>query len=181
MKKTILAFIFALITGIVSAQTEEPTETPEDTISAKYHYNQVYDYYSPDIVAYHYKADDLMKFAKKYVGVPYVLAGKDSAGFDCAGYTFYCFKKFGVYLPYFAYEQGAIGQEIQLKDAKKGDLICFLGSNLNDKQIGHVGIVISEKGQKLTWIHAASRGVRIDNIDSPYYKPRLVTIRRVAE
>ncbi|MDJ1479160.1 C40 family peptidase [Cytophagaceae bacterium YF14B1] len=149
--------------------------------SDKYHYNQVYDYTSSDIIPYNYNADELTKLAKSFVGVPYVAEGKEPSGFDCSGFTFYVYKQFGIYLPYFSSEQGTIGNQVYMDEAQPGDLIFFTGSDPYTSTVGHVGIIVSQKGEKLTWVHATtSKGVRTDTMANTYYKARFLTIRRVA-
>lgn len=165
----LIIFLYAMVSAM--AQTDE-----------KYRYNQVYDYNGMDIVPYNYNAEELTKLAKSFVGVSYVAEGKDPAGFDCSGYTFYIYKQFGIYLPYFSSQQGEIGDLVMLEEAKPGDLIFFTGFDQYSSTVGHVGIIISRKGESLSWIHATtSKGVRIDNMTNTYYKTRFLKIRRVAE
>ncbi len=148
----------------------------------KYHYNQVYDYSSEELVPYRYNSDELTRLAKSYIGVPYAAEGKDPAGFDCSGFTFYIYKQFGVYLPYFSSQQGEIGSTVMMDEAAPGDLIFFTGYDQYSSTVGHVGIVVSKKGEKLAWVHATnSKGVRIDNLTNVYYKARFLGIRRIAE
>ncbi|MFL5727914.1 MAG: C40 family peptidase [Cytophagaceae bacterium] len=144
-----------------------------------YHFNQWYDYENDTIAPKQYHVDSLLHFAGKYLGVPYVSPGRDPSGFDCSGFTFYCFKTYGVYLPYTAHEQAEIGHEVHLLEARAGDLAFFQGYDKNDHKVHHVAIVTSKPGEKLQFIHAASHGVHRDNIDSPYYHPRLIEIRRI--
>jgi len=61
-------------------------------------------------------------------------------------------------------------------------LILFKGRNRRSKNIGHVGIVISEKGEPVKFIHSSvSDGVRIDKLDAEYYKNRFVKTVRLPE
>ena len=115
--------------------------------------------------------NDIVKFAKKYVGTPYAWAGNTPNGFDCSGYTSYVLKEFNVQVPRTASEQKANAKKIQTANAKKGDLVFFGKGN----SITHVGIVVSEKGEPLTMIHSStSRGIIITNIEtSTYWMPKL--------
>jgi cell wall-associated NlpC family hydrolase len=73
-----------------------------------------------------------------------------------------------------------VGIEISKKQIRKGDLIFFRGRNSKRGGIGHVGIVISEKDEPIKFIHSSSsNGVRIDALESPYYKKRYVKTTRV--
>lgn len=161
------------------AQTDEPVRDEPTPTDEKYRYNTVYDY--SDAVPYRFNATELTRLAKSLVGTPYLSEGKEPSGFDCSGFTFYVFKQYGVYLPYFSSQQGEIGETISLTDAQPGDLILFKGYDLYGA-IGHVGIVVSQKGEKLSWMHASSsKGVCLDNMANRYYQSRFVNIRRVAQ
>lgn len=122
---------------------------------------------------------EVVEFAKKYLGVSYVLGGKTpESGFDCSGYTRYVFKNFGYSLGTVASEQDSVGKEVSREELKEGDLILFL--NEGKTKIGHTGIYIG--GDQ--FIHAANpeRGVVIDNFSTnSYYSSRFVTARRIVE
>jgi gamma-D-glutamyl-L-lysine dipeptidyl-peptidase len=101
--------------------------------------------------------DTIVRWAKRYLYAPYLWGGRSPFGIDCSGLTQVIFKMSGINLPRDAWQQAEIGQNIPLKDAKKGDLAFFT----NDKgRVIHVGIMISP--HKI--IHA-SGCVRIDVLD----------------
>ncbi|MHB8828041.1 MAG: NlpC/P60 family protein [Syntrophales bacterium] len=106
----------------------------------------------------------LVKVALAFLGAPYRLGGSSVKGIDCSGYVKKIYALFGINLPRTAAEQSHVGVEVAKSSLTEGDLIFF---NTNNR-ISHVGIYIG--GNK--FIHAASRnkGVRIDNLDSSYYK-----------
>jgi len=106
----------------------------------------------------------LVKVALAFLGAPYRLGGSSVKGIDCSGYVKKIYALFGINLPRTAAEQSHVGVEVAKSNLTEGDLIFF---NTNNR-ISHVGIYIG--GNK--FIHAASRnkGVRIDNLDSSYYK-----------
>jgi murein DD-endopeptidase / murein LD-carboxypeptidase len=171
MRKNLLLLTFLMLaSGFSFAQEEQ---------EVAFHYNKWYDYENDTIAPKEFNIDSLLNFAGKFLGVPYVSPGRDPSGFDCSGFTFYCYRTFGVYLPYTAHEQADIGQEIHLLQAMPGDLLFFQGHDLNDHKVHHVAIVTSKPGEKLQFIHAASHGVHRDNIDSPYYHQRLLEIKRI--
>ena len=119
------------------------------------------------------KYDLLVVEALKYKGTKYTLGGCAPSGFDCSGYVKYVYAKFGISLPRTSVEQSKSGKRVGLNHVKKGDLLFFRGNNVKDRKIGHVGIVISEKGQPVSFIHAStSRGVVISKLSSKYYKDR---------
>jgi cell wall-associated NlpC family hydrolase len=126
-------------------------------------------------------ADSLIHFATQYLGVPYRSGGTSARGFDCSGFTSHVFSKFGYTIPHSSAGQSLAGQPVNKDEVQKGDLIFFKGSNARSKNVGHVGIVISEKGEKIRFIHASiNNGISIETIDSAYYRARYVkTIRLV--
>lgn len=114
---------------------------------------------------------EIISFAKKQLGVPYVSAGDNPSGFDCSGFTTYVLNNAGVKLPRRAKDQYEASQKIKEKDAQIGDLVFFS----NGTEISHVGIIISKLGKPKTMIHASSsKGISIVEIDSSnYWKPRV--------
>lgn len=121
---------------------------------------------------------EIIAFAKKLVGTPYLYGGITTKGFDCSGFTSYVFQNNGYSLPRTAQGQSERFEKVKLNAAEPGDLVFFGSSKTN---ISHVGIVISEKGQPLEMIHAStSRGVIIGKIEAdPYWSPRLQFVVRV--
>ncbi|MBE7000247.1 MAG: NlpC/P60 family protein [Ruminococcaceae bacterium] len=119
------------------------------------------------------KADKLISIAKQYLGVPYVWGGASPKGFDCGGFTKYCYNKIGTKLPHTG--QYNYGTKVKYSNLKKGDLVFF--SSSGSRSISHVGIYIS--GGK--FIHASSPGddVKIDTLASGYYYSHFVTARRI--
>lgn len=115
--------------------------------------------------------EDLVKFAKKYLGVPYVWAGEDPSGFDCSGFTSFVYKNAGIILPRRAVDQYVGSTKLKEKSVQKGDLIFFD----NGSGISHVGIVISDRGKSVVMIHSStSKGIVITDIESSdYWKSRV--------
>ena len=77
------------------------------------------------------KAEQVMGWAAKGVGTPYVYGGTSQSGWDCSGYTSWVYGKVGVNLPRSSGAQKAAGQVVSQSEAKPGDLIWHPG---------HVGI-----------------------------------------
>jgi cell wall-associated NlpC family hydrolase len=145
-----------------------------------YHYNKGYDYKHDTLRTKPFHLDSLVLFANQFIGCPYKGGGKSPSGFDCSGFAFYCFRTYGIYLPYSSTDQEKLGKEIYENEAAAGDLIFFQGQDIFDKTVHHVGILVNQKGKKLNFIHAStSNGVRYDTLDNPYYMKRLVSIKRV--
>ena len=83
------------------------------------------------------------------------------------------FKKEGIDLPHSAKGQYKLGKSVNKKDLKAGDLVFFNTRG----SVSHVGMYIGSG----KFIHAVDkkRGVRVDELNSDYYKKRFVGARRI--
>ncbi len=120
------------------------------------------------------RAQQLVAFAKQYLGVPYVWAGRSPAGFDCSGFISYVYDHFGVSLPRMADEQFTAGLTVARRDLQPGDLVFF---STYEPGPSHVGIYIGG-GQ---FIHASSGAneVTVTPLAKDYYAERYLGARRV--
>jgi cell wall-associated NlpC family hydrolase len=121
----------------------------------------------------------LVALASKQMGVPYKWGGNTPKGFDCSGFTCYCFGQLGVQLPRTSEDQSKSGKKIRTKKARTGDLIFFKGPNARQKKVGHVGIVVAGRRNKIKFIHAATNGIMVSSLSEDYYRKRFKTIRRI--
>lgn len=124
--------------------------------------------------------EELTRFAETLIGVPYSYGSVDPAkGFDCSGFITYVFNRFHISVPRSSIDFTHIGEEIQVAQAKRGDLILFTGTDSTERLVGHMGIVVSV-ADTLKFIHSTSGkayGVTITPLNQ-YYKGRFVkTIR----
>ncbi len=118
---------------------------------------------------------EALTLAKSKLGTPY---GENM--FDCSGFMRFIYGSWGINLPYFSRDIAERGREINLSEAKPGDLIFFAGANEFDKSPNHVGMITSIKGNVAEFIHAStSRGVTINKNTDAYYKRRFLFIRRI--
>lgn len=125
-------------------------------------------------------AQDIIQYAKNFLGTPYVYGGTTPSGFDCSGYVRYVMSHFGIELSRTSTAQSEHGVEIPLSEAQTGDLLFFKGRNISSSRIGHVAIVLSNENDIIRFIHAASNNVRIDTFnDSRYYVPRFLKATRI--
>lgn len=127
--------------------------------------------------------DSIVNYAVQYIGKPYKWAGSSERGFDCSGFVSFVFGHFNIKTPRSSNDYEQFGTPIPLKNCQKGDIILFTGTDLNKSTVGHVGIVVSEKGEPIGFIHSSSsnrhQGVVITDYDSSGYSKRFIGIRRV--
>jgi cell wall-associated NlpC family hydrolase len=124
-------------------------------------------------------ADEIINFAKTFLGVPYVYGGASPAGFDCSGFIQYVFKEFGFSLARTAGAQSLFGMDVTLNELQPGDLLYFKGRNVNSTSIGHVGMVTAVANGKVEFIHAAGKSVKMEVLNkNSYYVPRFIKARR---
>ncbi len=130
------------------------------------------------------KIDTIIDFAKLFLGTKYCYGSTSpQKGFDCSGFVYYVYKQNGIELPRSSYEMGRLGKQVPMSECRKGDIILFKGPNAKINKIGHAGLIISEKGERLQFIHSSSNkkcgGVITSYYDeSGYYAKRFVKIVR---
>lgn len=127
------------------------------------------------------QVDDIIAFAKTFLGTPYRYAGSTPSGFDCSGFINYVFGNFGFELTHSSYGLAEFGQTVKLSDIRPGDLMFFKGSNVNSTRVGHVAMVIEVTPDAIKFIHSStSRGVVIDNFKtSKYFIARFLKAKRL--
>ena len=112
--------------------------------------------------------EDIVAYAKKFLGCRYVYGTAGPKTFDCSGLTSYVYKHFGYSLNRTSGGQRSNGKKVNKSDLQPGDILCFTG---------HVGIYIG--GNK--FIHAANprKGVIISSLSESYYVKHYITARRI--
>lgn len=121
--------------------------------------------------------EEIVAYAKQYLGCPYVYGASGSSSFDCSGFTMYVYKNFGYSLSHSASAQANKGEYVAKEDLQPGDLVFFLDYPTMDG-IGHCGIYIGD-GE---FIHASSGSgycVKISTLLSGGYYNRYATARRL--
>ena len=80
-------------------------------------------------------------FVRRFVGCKYVAGGSSPSGFDCSGFTMYCYRAYyGIRLPHGSNMQMSCGHKVSQSSMRTGDLI-FLDHDHNGKS-DHVGIYV---------------------------------------
>lgn len=130
-----------------------------------------------------FQVDSVIGFAESLLGVPYKYGGCSPEGFDCSGFVNYVYSQFGISLPRSTPELAVYGAEVPLDSCMKGDIILFSGRDRKKRPVGHVGIVVSEPGEPLHFIHSATsnaQGIIVTAFDAyEYYLSRFVKVVRV--
>lgn len=111
------------------------------------------------------KGQQLVAYAKKFVGVKYVYGSADpSVGFDCSGLIYYVYTHFGYSIDRSSSGIADDGRTVSTSDLQPGDLLLYKQHGSYD----HVAMYIGG-GQM---IHAETRsGVNIDPVwDNGYYE-----------
>lgn len=119
----------------------------------------------------------IVQAASRFRGVRYRWGGSSRSGFDCSGFTRYVFRhKAGIDLPHSSSAQFRKGVPVSRKELKSGDLVFF---RTYRRGASHVGIYIGNG----KFIHASSSGgrVRVDSMNSGYYRARYVGARRITK
>lgn len=95
--------------------------------------------------------NDVVTYAAKFIGTPYVWGGSTPSGFDCSGFTMYVYAHFGIRLPHSSRAQYGYGTPVSRANLEPGDLV-FFGSPIH-----HVGIYVGDG----YYIHAPRTGDRV--------------------
>ena len=121
--------------------------------------------------------EQIVAYAKQYLGCPYVYGAAGSSSFDCSGFTMYVYKHFGYELSHSATAQSKKGTYVAKEDLMPGDLVFFLDYETMDG-IGHCGIYVGDGN----FIHASSGSgycVKVSTLTSGSYAKRYSTARRL--
>jgi peptidoglycan DL-endopeptidase LytE len=115
----------------------------------------------------------LVRVAMGFLGAPYRLGGSSVKGLDCSGFVKKIYQFFNIDLPRTAFEQSHLGLCVARSELIEGDLLFFN----TRRKLGHVGIYVGNN----EFVHASSRnrGVRIDNLNTPYFDKRFVKAVRL--
>lgn len=129
-------------------------------------------------------ADTVLAIALRLRGTPYCTGGTTpGSGFDCSGFVRYVFGQAGFDVPPSSTNQAVVGQAVPRAEAQPGDIIIFTGTDASRRTPGHTGIVISQPGEPLRFVHSSSarkeNGVKISQVDSTRYEERFLAVRRV--
>ena len=105
------------------------------------------------------KINTVISTAKRYLGLAYATGGASpSTGFDCSGFTQYCFAQAGITIPRVSYQQAAGGIAVSRSKMRPGDIVCF------NSPVSHVGIYLGDN----KFIHSSKPGDVVKITDLKY-------------
>ena len=119
------------------------------------------------------QGEEILAFAKSFMGVPYVFGGTTPSGFDCSGFLQYVFKQHGINIPRLADEQYLLGKSVKTSQLSPGDLVFF---STYLPGASHCGFYVGNG----KFLHASSsKGIAIDSLDSEYWKPKFLGGKKI--
>ncbi len=125
---------------------------------------------------------ELIAYANTLTGTPYKYGSIDpNVGFDCSGFITNVFNHFNIGVPRSSIDFTHVQREIPLPEAKPGDLILFTGTDSTRREVGHMGIIVSNENNQYSFIHSTSGkqyGVTITPLNQ-YYMGRFLKVIRV--
>ncbi len=117
---------------------------------------------------------DIVREARRFLGVPYLWGGISPAGFDCSGIVRTVLSRFGIYVPRDTKDQIKVGKPVERETVRTGDLLFFKR---------HVGFALGR--DKIIHASMGGSGVRINSLrpGTDDYRPDLdrdfATARRI--
>ena len=124
------------------------------------------------------ETEELLSYARSFLGTPYRYGTSGPSSFDCSGFTSHVFGHFGIKLERSSADQATKGEIIRSKDdLQPGDLVFFSSGG----RVFHVGIVLEKTGaESFNFIHAStSAGVTVTSSESSYWRPKYHSARRM--
>jgi len=118
---------------------------------------------------------EIVSYAERFLGVPYVYGGTSPSGFDCSGLVYYCYTHYGYSVNRTAASLAYNGVSVSKSSLRPGDIILFTSED--GGYVGHTGIYIGG-GQ---FIHAPHTGdvVKVSSLSDSYYTSHYWGARRV--
>lgn len=121
---------------------------------------------------------DIVDFAKKYIGTPYVWGGNSlTSGVDCSGLVQQVYKHFGLSVSRTTYTQIGEGKAVKMNQLQAGDMV-FFDTNPAVSGPDHVGLYIGNG--KMIEAPKPGEAVRITDITNGYYQQAFMGGRRIS-
>jgi cell wall-associated NlpC family hydrolase len=114
--------------------------------------------------------EEVITYARKFLGVPYLWGGVSWSGIDCSGFVQLCYRQGGYFIPRDGDQQnGFLHHVVERPHMRAGDLIFF-----GAEEITHVALALNEH----EYIHAEGQNynrvvINSFNPSAEHYYPRL--------
>jgi cell wall-associated NlpC family hydrolase len=110
--------------------------------------------------------NDLEKFVRSWLHVPYQYGGLSRSGVDCSGFSLLALRQvYSLHIPRTAADQYAEGITVRQQALLPGDLVFF--RNIRNRGIDHVGIYLGDG----RFAHATeTAGVVVSHMNEAYYQ-----------
>lgn len=108
--------------------------------------------------------NDLIHYAKSFIGIPYRFGGEDEYGIDCSAFVRKVYQRMGIFLPRTSRQQYSDDRmyTVRMENLQEGDLLFFKKSPY--ARISHVAIYIGD--QKIIHSSSSEGGVYISKIEN---------------
>ncbi|MCB9224743.1 MAG: C40 family peptidase [Crocinitomicaceae bacterium] len=127
--------------------------------------------------------DSIVGYAQEHLGTPYKWGGATTEGFDCTGFVYFVFKKFGIHVSRSSSGFENFGEKIALDTSLPGDIMLFTGTDHTNRNVGHAGIVLQNEDGVIDFIHSSSSkkhfGVTITRYNASGYEKRFLRAIKV--
>jgi cell wall-associated NlpC family hydrolase len=122
-------------------------------------------------------SDEVMYKVIEYLNTPYLWGGTSKRGIDCSAFVqTVMYQALGVALPRTSLEQSGVGEEVEVKDLKFGDLLFF--DTMRKGRVTHVGMYLSDG----YFVHSgSSTGVIVTSLEKETYAKAFLKAKRVIE
>jgi hypothetical protein len=130
------------------------------------------------------KIDSIIDFSFKYMGTPYEWGETGPYSFDCSGFIQFIFSKNDLHIKRTSRLQNQDGEDVLLKDIKRGDLVFFFSGDFPERDIGHVGMAISDySNRNFKFIHSSSslNGVYVSEFKERMFQKSFAGAKRILQ
>lgn len=177
MKKVIIVVILLIISSLAIYAQQDSLMASNRILSNKDTIPHVKDTLLAHVDSL---VNEVLSYAKSFLGTPYRYSGKSKAGFDCSGFVSFVYSKFGVKLDPSSYGMVGSGRNIPRDQIKPGDILFFVNTQRRRRGVGHVGLAYEVKNGDVIFIHSAvNGGVRFDYLSSKYYNAHYYKAERI--
>ena len=105
----------------------------------------------------------LYKFIYEWIGTPYSFGGNTKRGIDCSAFAKTIYEKvFNTTILRNSRDIFSMTDPLSKDELKEGDLVFF---KIKSRSISHVGVYLGDS----RFAHSSSGGVKISNLNEPYY------------